>query len=503
MANWSNPTLTSAYSDFLAELKARDEDLAKQFDDQTVSNLAVNTIRWNSSVNRWQKWSGTAWGELTTTYALTGLSTTGNASIGGTLTVTGATALGTATATTPATADNDTSVATTAFVKAQGYATLASPALTGTPTAPTAAAGTNTTQLATCAYVNNEIAADALLKTGGTLTGALIGAAGTVSAPGIAVGEAGTGLFRPATDVLAVATTGAEVLRFTAANGIALGSTAANANVGFRHSKSITGGVTAWAQYVDGVIQGDVTTSAIGLGTSLGVAASASIASVTHFQASSATFGAGAAVTTQIGFSASSTLSGATNDYGFYGAIAAASGSWNCYMVGTAANYFAGQVQLGAGTVSAPALSTNGDTDTGVYFPAAGQVAIATNGVQRLLIDASGNVTASGTLTATLATQVPQNAKTAAYTLVADDAGKHISITTGGVTVPASVFSVGDVISVYNNSATAQTITQGASVTLRQAGNTNTGNRTLGAYGVATLLCVAANTFVISGAGLT
>jgi hypothetical protein len=106
---------------------------------------------------------------------------------------------------TPATADNDTSIATTAFVKAQGYAPLASPAFTGTPTgitkthvglanvdntsdankpvstaqqtaldakaplasptftgtpaAPTATAGTNTTQIATTAFVQAATAA--------------------------------------------------------------------------------------------------------------------------------------------------------------------------------------------------------------------------------------------------------------------------------------------------------------------------------------------------------
>lgn len=154
MANWSNPTLTSLYTDFLSELKARDEDLAKQFDGQTVSNLITGTIRWSSSANRWQKWTGSAWGELTTTYALTGLSTTGNATIGGTLGVTGAATLsGGGTSTTPATADNSTAIATTAYVKAQAYATLASPALSGTPTAPTAALNTNTTQIATTAFV--------------------------------------------------------------------------------------------------------------------------------------------------------------------------------------------------------------------------------------------------------------------------------------------------------------------------------------------------------------
>jgi hypothetical protein len=98
---------------------------------------------------------------------------------------------------------------------------------------------------------------------------------------------------------------------------------------------------------------------------------------------------------------------------------------------------------------------------------------------------------------------IPQDSKTSSYTLVASDTGKHISITTGGVTVPASLFSIGDVVTIYNNSTGNQTITQGASTTLRQAGTANTGNRTLAQYGLATILCVASNTFVISGAGLS
>jgi hypothetical protein len=54
---------------------------------------------------------------------------------------------------TPATADSDTSIATTAFVKAQSYATLASPVFTGNPTAPTPAPGDNDTSIATTAFV--------------------------------------------------------------------------------------------------------------------------------------------------------------------------------------------------------------------------------------------------------------------------------------------------------------------------------------------------------------
>jgi hypothetical protein len=73
---------------------------------------------------------------------------------------------------TPATADNTTSLATTAFVKAQLYATLASPTFIGIPSAPTPAAGDNTTKLATTAFVQTAGGAR-VAKIGDTMTGAL------------------------------------------------------------------------------------------------------------------------------------------------------------------------------------------------------------------------------------------------------------------------------------------------------------------------------------------
>jgi len=118
--------------------------------------------------------------------------------------------------------------------------------------------------------------------------------------------------------------------------------------------------------------------------------------------------------------------------------------------------------------------------------------------------DASGNFSA-GVISDSAGNlrTLPQNSKTSGYTLIATDTGKHISITTGGVTIPSGVFSTGDVVSIFNNSGSNQTITQGSSTTVRQAGTANTGNRTLAQYGLATVLCVASNTFVISGSGLS
>lgn len=89
MANWSLPTLTSTYTNFLSELQARDTDVALQFSGTTSSNIPTGAIQWDSAANRWKKWSGTAWAELATTYALTNVSTTGTLSVGTTSTFTG------------------------------------------------------------------------------------------------------------------------------------------------------------------------------------------------------------------------------------------------------------------------------------------------------------------------------------------------------------------------------------------------------------------------------
>lgn len=67
---------------------------------------------------------------------------------------------------------------------------------------------------------------DGLLPTaGGTLTGALAVAAGTVSAPGLtASGDSNTGIFFPAADTLAIAEGGVEVMRVTSDGFVGIGT---------------------------------------------------------------------------------------------------------------------------------------------------------------------------------------------------------------------------------------------------------------------------------------
>jgi hypothetical protein len=133
------------------------------------------------------------------------------------------------------------------------------------------------------------------------------------------------------------------------------------------------------------------------------------------------------------------------------------------------------------------------------------QIQEPSSGTVNLALDTSGNVTGGAAVSDSIGNlrTIVVNNQTTSYTLVATDNGKFISITTGGVTVPASIFSAGQNIVLFNNSTTTQTITQGASATMTLAGSTTTGSRSLASYGVATVLCTASNTFVITGQGLT
>ena len=115
----------------------------------------------------------------------------------------------------------------------------------------------------------------------------------------------------------------------------------------------------------------------------------------------------------------------------------------------------------------------------------------------------AGGINAVGVVTATSfigPTNVPAG-QTGTVTLAASDAGKHVAAT-GTVTLGTGIFAVGDAVTIWNNSAGAITITLSA-VTCYNAADATTGNRTLGARGLATILCVAAKTYVISGTGLT
>ena len=165
-----------------------------------------------------------------------------------------------------------------------------------------------------------------------------------------------------------------------------------------------------------------------------------------------------------------------------------------------------GQVSLTAGVTGTLPVANGGTgittTPSNGFIPIGNgtnyTAAALTAGAGITITNASGSVTVAGTGSTI-------NSQTTGYTLVAADAGKTISITTGGVTVPNAILSAGNIVTIYNNSGSSQTITQGTSVTLQWAGQaaSSTGNRTLGLYGICTIIFISSSNAVISGAGLT
>jgi hypothetical protein len=119
-------------------------------------------------------------------------------------------------------------------------------------------------------------------------------------------------------------------------------------------------------------------------------------------------------------------------------------------------------------------------------------------------ISASGDVTTSA---GNMSDQkgevrtVPANTQASTYTLVASDHGKVI-IASDTITVPSGIFSTGQTISIYNNTSSDISINR-SSVTMYWVTDGTDADRTLATRGVATILCVGTNTFVITGGLLT
>lgn len=103
---------------------------------------------------------------------------------------------------------------------------------------------------------------------------------------------------------------------------------------------------------------------------------------------------------------------------------------------------------------------------------------------------------------------IPQNSKSAAYTTVLADAGKHIYYNSSSaytVTIDSNAnvaYAVGTALTFINMGSGNVTIAI-TSDTLTMAGTGSTGSRTLAQYGMATAIKLTSTTWIISGTNLT
>lgn len=186
---------------------------------------------------------------------------------------------------------------------------------------------------------------------------------------------------------------------------------------------------------------------------------------------------------------AAGAISSATQSYGL--TVNAQTGGTANY----AAQFIGGNVGIGTATPGAQLHTT-------------GSVRFATLSTAGALVnDASGNVTSDPQLSSL----VRQNSRSAAYTTVLTDGGKHLlhpsaDTTAQTFTIDSNAnvaYPIGTTLSFVNQNAGGVITIAITSDTMRLAGAGTTGSRTLAANGIATALKIAATEWLISGTNLT
>ena len=118
----------------------------------------------------------------------------------------------------------------------------------------------------------------------------------------------------------------------------------------------------------------------------------------------------------------------------------------------------------------------------------------------------SSTITSSGTITDNkgLIRNLHKRQANSAYNLSAADIGGYIEMSSSGtITVPNGIFDGGTMVTIMNNSGSSMSINAGAGMTLWNSADGTSGNRTLGARGLATILFYGHDDAHISGSGLT
>jgi hypothetical protein len=225
-------------------------------------------------------------------------------------------------------------------------------------------------------------------------------------------------------------------------------------------------------------------------------AAAYTITTLNHFIASFSTLGATSAITNQFGHVAASTLTNATNNYGFYGNIASGTGRFNFYANGTAANVFAGTTSLGglvgaeslrvtpvasavnylnafgAVTTGSPTLQAQGsDTNIGLILQAKGTGSLFLNcptEVFRLSIVSGTDFTNYFTQTGSLTYAAAGSSTDISFVFTAKGAG-NLNLKTGGGTQ----FLVANTASAVNYLQTTGAATTGSPTISAQGSDAN------------------------------
>jgi hypothetical protein len=157
--------------------------------------------------------------------------------------------------------------------------------------------------------------------------------------------------------------------------------------------------------------------------------------------------------------------------------------------------------------VAQPTPSTNVTVTNNYAIIASGNVSVSGNVV-------GGNLSVTGNITGNTAgysigyRDIPQVTFSANATAALADAGKHYYSTTAGnlsLTLPdnsTTAFPTGTSMTIVVQATGNVLVNAAAGVTLYLGGSSTSGNRVVGAYGMASVLKVAANVWFINGTGV-
>lgn len=190
---------------------------------------------------------------------------------------------------------------------------------------------------------------------------------GTAAAPSISfIADPDSGLFHPVGDnQVAVTVGGAEVARFSVNQmrlgvglasinsfltplqlAVGLSSSSGPSPVGSLYLGGSTLNVAIARAFMTDVFPLAGTATEVRIYSSEPQSPTGALTDLHQFHAEDPVAG-GPVLTNNVGYYAD-TLTRGTNNFGFYGDVANAAGRWNCYMAGTAPNFFAGEVRIGA-----------------------------------------------------------------------------------------------------------------------------------------------------------
>ena len=407
---------------------------------------------------------------------------------------------GTVTVPTPTAGDNSTKAATTAFV-ATSFATKASPTFTGTVVVPTATAGDNSTAAASTAFV---VASFANLASP-TFTGTPTLPTGTVAV----TQSAGNSTTAIATTAF-VATSFAPLASPTLTGTPAAPTASANTNTTqIATTAFVMTELGDYATLAAPAFTGTATGVNLTLSGNLTVNGTTTTIDTTNLDVEdkNITIGKVSTPSDTTADGGGITLKGATDKTITW------SNTTDYWTFNKNIEVTTGIAKITGGEGSSAQLllyADQGDDNADKW-----QQEAATDGAYKLrsystgswstvsTLDGSGNATFAGTVTDSKGElrTIPQLSKSSAHTIVASDAGKHSINSSGGWVINTSTgFTAGQAITLINNSGGDQTITS-SGVTLYNSADGST-PASLGARGMATLICTASNTYYISGAGI-